>query len=503
MTERRQRCLLYMRQSLGRPGETAETSLSLESQEDTLNERAASERWIVVKAIRDHDLKGDDPNREGMIELLDAAQSGVADILLVFNLSRFARDNLLQELTYRRLVGMGVKVVSIAEPNIEHTLFRGMLGVMNQYASEQTAQFVRAAFRARVERGLTHGPAPYGYRKVNKRMLLDDEEAPVVRRIFARWLDGAGVAAIAAEIEAGEHRPRRAETWSLDRIRAILHNPAYAGSAHISGNVRPGLHEAIIPREDWDRAQELFDIRPQTRHDERPSWCEGLVYHSCGQRMYLQPMNTPSDNRAPVWQYVCRSRTVARQHWCTDARPRIVPWKLEPAVRDALAADLSRRYPAEQVIATYRESAGGSDAEQRRAEIAKRRDAIDKRLGRAESLYLNGNRSAAWLVEQERQAGDEMAALAAEEAALPQLADPTAIARADTLFAELDETIAHLPGDTLRGALEECGVVIVSDAGASIRYMPEVAGFFPPPVVIPYPTGWGPNRLPMPKRVPD
>ncbi len=89
----------YARQSRGKPGETRETSLSLESQEDEIRAWGQANGFRVERAIRDHDLVGDDAHRPGIAEMEAPTAPGVT--FAVFKWDRLARDLILQETIVR------------------------------------------------------------------------------------------------------------------------------------------------------------------------------------------------------------------------------------------------------------------------------------------------------------------------------------------------------------------------------------------------------------------
>ena len=80
----------YLRQSLARVGETRDSSLSLEAQLQIITDWGESNGYAVEPAIRDHDVRGDDPLRPGLSEMADRAQPGVT--IAVYRWDRLARD---------------------------------------------------------------------------------------------------------------------------------------------------------------------------------------------------------------------------------------------------------------------------------------------------------------------------------------------------------------------------------------------------------------------------
>lgn len=132
-------------------------------------------------------------------------------------------------------------------------------------------------------------------------MLVDEETAPIVWRIFHDYSTGKGFTEIASGL-TNEHipSPRGADRWSPQTIRAILANKIYAGE-YVSGKERLELHkrrnmpedtwiriqdhhEAIIPRAEFDAVQERLVPREYVRRTaETENYGELMGIAFCGQ----------------------------------------------------------------------------------------------------------------------------------------------------------------------------------------------------------------------------
>jgi len=102
----------YCRQSMARPGETSDTSLSLDAQEDAVRAYGQQHGYTVERAIRDHDLKGETSERAGVAELLDRARPGVTiGVHLWDRLGRgFVLDAIAEQIEMR-----GARAISITQ----------------------------------------------------------------------------------------------------------------------------------------------------------------------------------------------------------------------------------------------------------------------------------------------------------------------------------------------------------------------------------------------------
>ena len=88
------------------------------------------------------------------------------------------------------------------------------------------------------------GRPPFGYKFEDGKMMINPEEAEIVRFIFKQRIKGKSMFELGKE--KGLHR---------NVVRHILKNPFYKGEIRYSGQVFKGKHEAIIDPETWDKAQ--------------------------------------------------------------------------------------------------------------------------------------------------------------------------------------------------------------------------------------------------------
>ena len=97
---------------------------------------------------------------------------------------------------------------------------------------------------------------PNGYKRSGTQMLVDDETAPIVRRIFHEYSTGSGFTEIARRL-TDDHipSPRGAEQWFPQTIRAVLANRIYTGE-YVSGRTQHELHRRrTMPEDTWIRIQ--------------------------------------------------------------------------------------------------------------------------------------------------------------------------------------------------------------------------------------------------------
>ena len=248
---------------------------------------------------------------------------------------RLARRYAYQVVLLEELARGGIDVVFAKEPersgSPEDELLRQFQGMIAEYERAQIAERCRRGKLHRARAGavsvLSH--APYGYRYVKKTehadafFEIDELEAPIVREIFARYVEqGESIVKIAKSISEQSVPTRTGRPcWGPSTIWAILRNPAYTGQAAYGrrrvtgapakpmrvtrqrgGHSGRSAYEHVVP-EHWLRipvpaliteeqhalAQELLarNSRLSPRNTRKPSLLQGiLVCRECGHSYY-------------------------------------------------------------------------------------------------------------------------------------------------------------------------------------------------------------------------
>jgi site-specific DNA recombinase len=489
------KAIVYARQSQARPGERdASESLSLEAQEAAIRRYCAERGWSVVRVIRDHDLSGERWDRPGMRDLLDAAEAGIAEAVVVWKLSRFARDVLYQEITHRELKQRGVALYSVTESGIEKTLIRVVHGAMAQQQNEDLREHISSALEARAKRGLHHGRPPFGYvtsgtRETGRRLELVPDEAAVVQRIYRLRADGLGVPAIADALNADGLRTRQGIPWHDTSIRKILQCATYTGLAvyrgAIVGELAPGVVEPIIARPLWEQVQRSFDGKRHMRNHGQASWLEGLVRHGCGSGMGIGAAGSPHPTGdGKRLSFRCNTAYKVLAYRCEQRPVSLNVAAMEAAARECLLTDLRTR-PADpaKLVQARADALGRSDAVRKRASLIKQKTSLIEQVRRAEDLYETGRRDRAWFDARDDALQRQLATVTAE------LDDLTDLPNEDDLADRLAEiarlmpavTLLELRPDAMRATLAALGQVVFDGGVVSIQYAPRYRDVFPAP----------------------
>ncbi len=197
---------------------------------------AEKQEWELVDIFADEGLSGmkadNRPEFQRMIRMCELHQ---IDLILTKSVSRFAR-NVKEALSYTRklkLLGVGVQF----EEDGVNTLAMADEMLLNTFAaiaqeeSKSISQNQRLSIVKRMESGeYIASNAPYGYRLIDKKLVIYEPEAEVVRWIFAAYLNGMSTVEIAHELGAKSVPTKgKKEQWKANRIAYILSNEKYDG----------------------------------------------------------------------------------------------------------------------------------------------------------------------------------------------------------------------------------------------------------------------------------
>ncbi len=324
---------MYVR--LSRDDERAGESLSIENQKAILSEYIEKQGWTLHDIYVDDGISGTTFDRPGVKRLLEDAQQGVINTILVKDMSRFGRNYILcgQYLDYV-FPTFGIRFVALSD-NIDtenkDTPAMDMMpitNVFNEWWAATTSKKLRAVRIKNAKEGkngMTHAPYGYTLGTDEKRTLqVNAETAPVVRRIFEMRAIGmtprkiADILNVEKVLTPNDYRiattgingvRNSSHLWHTTVLRTLLSNQAYIGNLvqHKSTTIsyknhkwqrRPeeewivveNAHEAIIPKELWDKVKEVEKAVGHGKHTARGYMhpLSGLMFCAdCGAKMRL------------------------------------------------------------------------------------------------------------------------------------------------------------------------------------------------------------------------
>lgn len=243
----------------------------------------ASEGWTAVPDhYDDGGISGGTLERPALQRLLADIASGRIDIVVVYKVDRLTRSLLDFSKLVEAFDGAGVSFVSVTQSfNTTTSMGRltlNMLLSFAQFEREVTAERIRDKLAASKAKGMWMGGVPpLGYEPDGRTLKIVPEHAGLIRHIYDRYLALGNVRLLAEDLQgdsicvpARSTRSGRGlggVPFGKGYLYTVLKSPIYVGDIPHKERTYPGLHEAIIDRDTWERVQAR--LADQTQGEQR------------------------------------------------------------------------------------------------------------------------------------------------------------------------------------------------------------------------------------------
>lgn len=228
----------------------------------------------------DFDETGTKENRPEFQKMLSECRAGKVDVVITKSISRLARNTVTLLETVRELKDLGIDVF-FEEQNIHTLSGEGelMLTILASYAQEESrsvSENIKWRKRNDMQAGRTKPMKIYGFDSVDGKLVINEEQAKVVRKIFDLYLAGNGHQAIATILTKEKiPSPTGLEHWNSAAVDRILHNEKMRGNllhqcTYIENHITKkqvknrgglpmylveGTHEGIVSSEIFEKVQ--------------------------------------------------------------------------------------------------------------------------------------------------------------------------------------------------------------------------------------------------------
>ena len=238
--------------------------------EDQLNSFAAQNKhyidmiqshamWELADVYADEGITGTSAKkRDDFQRMLADCRKGRIDKILVKSISRFARNTTDCLEALRELKTLGISVF-FEEQNIDTTMvssemLTAVIAACAQAESESISKNMRWSYQKRMESGaFITCKAPFGYRLVDRQLVIEESEAEIVRLIFRLFLSGWNIMEIADEMTRLGIPQREAHNgWGFTTIRWMLQNERYVGDALLQKKYST---ESFPPVKKWNKGE--------------------------------------------------------------------------------------------------------------------------------------------------------------------------------------------------------------------------------------------------------
>ncbi len=245
-----------------------QTEQSIEGQLRVCQEFAAQNDIKIVDTYIDRATTGTNDNRAAFQKMLsDSEKNPIWDIVLVYALDRFGRNTIDIAVNKQRLQKNNIILISATQrtsvnidgsKNLDGIILESVLIGLSEYYSVELSQKVKRGRRESREKGnYTGGRVPYGYRVENKKLVIDEERAEVVRLIFDLYISGKYVREILEELNERGIVYNGKPIYQTTLFK-ILKLKKYTGVYELDGKVYTKIYPQIIPKEQFERVQKMM-----------------------------------------------------------------------------------------------------------------------------------------------------------------------------------------------------------------------------------------------------
>jgi DNA invertase Pin-like site-specific DNA recombinase len=329
---RRLRCAIYTRKS-SEEGLEQEFN-SLHAQREACEAYIASQKsegWALVRdQYDDGGISGGTLERPGLKKLLADIEDGLVDVVVVYKIDRLSRSLM----DFSKLVEVfdrnDVTFVSVTQSfNTTTSMGRLTLNILLSFAQferEVTAERIRDKVKASRMKGMWMGGyVPLGYDVVDRKLVVNEQEAAKVRMVFERFVEVGSATILARELRSDGFRSKQGALIDKGYLYRLLNNRVYRGEAVHKGIAYAGEHQAIIDTRLWEQVHDIMGESPRKRANnsrtQTSALLKGILFAATGAAM--TPSSTKKGTRR--YRYYVSMDLLKNRETPEDGIPRRLP----------------------------------------------------------------------------------------------------------------------------------------------------------------------------------
>ena len=295
--------------------DTDEQLVSLETQKNHYEKYIrARPDWEYAGLYYDEGVTGTSmTKRDGLLRMLDDCDKGLIDYIVVKSISRFSRNTVDSIETVRHLCEKGIFIYfekeNIDTGKMEGELLLAIRSSLAESESHSISENNKWGIQKRYLNGTFKiGYTPYGYDNINGQMVVNEEQAKIVREIFDAVLSGKSPGAVARELNARGVSTKRGGSWTGHTLIGMIRNEKYTGDVimqktftddrfnrHINRGERKKYsardhHEPIISHETFNAANAIIDAnglekgihKDEEKYKNRYAMSGKIICGECG-----------------------------------------------------------------------------------------------------------------------------------------------------------------------------------------------------------------------------
>lgn len=239
-----------------------QTEQSIEGQLRVCQEYAKNNDILILDTYIDRAMTGTNDNRADFQRMIKDSARREWDYVLVYKLDRFSRNKYETAIHKKTLRDNGVRLISATEyipDSPEGIILESMLEGYAEYYSAELSQKIRRGMNESRQKGnYTGGFILFGYKVVDKKILIDEFQAEAVRYMFEQYAKGVIVRNLIADLtRKGIYH--RGKPFAKNTVYAMLRNERYIGIYRYKDQVFDNMYPSIVPRDLFEKVRKIIE----------------------------------------------------------------------------------------------------------------------------------------------------------------------------------------------------------------------------------------------------
>lgn len=300
---------------------SSQTEQSIEGQLRVCREYAERNNITILDEYIDRAMTGTNDNRPSFQKMINESEKKEFNYVLVYKLDRFSRNKYDNAIYKHKLQQNNVRVISATEvisDSPEGVIMEGLLEMFAELYSKDLSQKVKRGIRENRLKGLySGGTLPFGYKAINKKIMIDEENLPAVKMIFELYANGISKTEIVNILNEKGYKTNRNHKFTLSSLETTISNRKYIGEykdQYIESNT---FFPAIIDKELFEKAQlRAIHNKKKVRQSKADYLLSGKLYCGhCGESM--DGVCAYNGSGKKFYYYACINKI--RKHNCKKA----------------------------------------------------------------------------------------------------------------------------------------------------------------------------------------
>lgn len=370
-----------------------QTEQSIEGQLRVCHEFAERNNYKILNEYVDRAISGTSDKRPAFLQMIEDAEKKQFDCILVYKLDRFSRNKYDSVIYKHKLAAFGVKVISATEAisdSPEGKLVEGLLEMMAEMYSQDLSQKVKRGIReSLLKNNFIGGFAPYGYKIVDKKLVLDEETAPAMKYYFEQYATGKPKSKIIEELNNMGYRNAQGKPFTKSSLQNCLSNTKYIGKYFINGLELENYCPALISQEVFDKVQKQLAKHkhaPATNKAKEDYLLTGKLFCGhCGAHMV--GVSAKSKTGEYHNYYACSDRL--KKHTCNKQYEKkgYIEWYVVERTKQNVLIPEVREKIATRVFEELKKSSSAKRISEFEAKIKR----IETELDKCFEMYLSAD----------------------------------------------------------------------------------------------------------------